>query len=287
MNGATFHSSAGVPGADPIRTDDQQGIRLTRVFGSIAVLVESDDDSAARVRLAAGLADRFGASLRLLIPASGDATDLQGFVLGQVPAELLNQGFDRPALRLQWFPVTWGDEDSVDAACVGADLIIGQGTGAASTALAAISERLLTRRSSAMLLMPASCRSESIGRRVLVCWDDSPAAHRAVDAAMPLLSEADRICLCAVMRHARDPLRAVVEAQADRLRRRSLPVEVSVLEGSGAPGDAQALLQQASEFEADLIVAGAYEHPRWQQRLIGGNTRRLMAQSPVPLLMHH
>ncbi len=47
------------------------------------------------------------------------------------------------------------------------------------------------------------------------------------------------------------------------------------------------LLQRASDTSAGLVVMGAYGHSRFQQTVFGGTTRRMLAESRVPLLLAH
>jgi nucleotide-binding universal stress UspA family protein len=47
------------------------------------------------------------------------------------------------------------------------------------------------------------------------------------------------------------------------------------------------LLSRASDFEADLLVMGAYGHARVRELLLGGATRTVLASTPVPVLMSH
>ena len=48
-----------------------------------------------------------------------------------------------------------------------------------------------------------------------------------------------------------------------------------------------AIIGQAVEMNADLIVMGAYGHARLREIILGGVTRDLLKQSSLPLLMAH
>ncbi|MBX4911919.1 universal stress protein, partial [Rhizobium bangladeshense] len=41
------------------------------------------------------------------------------------------------------------------------------------------------------------------------------------------------------------------------------------------------------DVSADLIVMGAYNHPRWQQTIFGGVTRGMIEESRMPIFMAH
>ena len=46
------------------------------------------------------------------------------------------------------------------------------------------------------------------------------------------------------------------------------------------------LLAAAKEFNADLLVMGAYAHSRLRQQILGGVTRHVLAQATLPVMMH-
>ncbi len=50
---------------------------------------------------------------------------------------------------------------------------------------------------------------------------------------------------------------------------------------------AEALLDVATGYEADLIGIGGYRHARLQQALLPGVTRTLLREAKVPLLLSH
>ena len=47
------------------------------------------------------------------------------------------------------------------------------------------------------------------------------------------------------------------------------------------------LLSRAADFNADLIVMGAYGHSRLRELVLGGVTRTLLKTMTVPVLMSH
>ena len=50
---------------------------------------------------------------------------------------------------------------------------------------------------------------------------------------------------------------------------------------------AEAMLSRAADSGADLLVMGAYGHPRWAQRVLGGATRGILDAMTLPVLMSH
>lgn len=124
--------------------------------------------------------------------------------------------------------------------------------------------------------------------RVLVGWDGSREAARAMHDALPLLKKATRVEV-AVFETPEDA--DIAHGQlpgADIglwLARHGVNVEVKYLPTRVAAGEA--LLSHAADIGADLIVAGGYGHSRWHETLLGGVTRTLLGSSPVPVLLSH
>ena len=139
-----------------------------------------------------------------------------------------------------------------------------------------------------VLVVPYAGRFEECGRRVLVAWNASRAATRAINDAMPLLAGAETVTVLSVD-PGEDPPGARRGAgdghrRASRASRRQGCVETTV---SGGIGVGNALLSRASDIGADLLVMGAYGHTRVRELLLGGATRTILESMTVPVLMAH
>jgi nucleotide-binding universal stress UspA family protein len=138
------------------------------------------------------------------------------------------------------------------------------------------------------LILPYAGHHASVGSRVLVAWNDSREATRAVTDALPLLRCAERVEVIAWQ----EPKQAESPSMVDRLdalHRWLLWQGVSAekhLESTEI-GIADALLSRAADLGTDLIVMGAYGHARWNERILGGATRGLLQSMTVPVLMSH
>ena len=152
----------------------------------------------------------------------------------------------------------------------------------------ALVEQLLFHSARPTLVLPCSGRIAPIGTQVLVAWDDSREAARAVADALPLLRRAERVRLLRWIEGGEGDTTALRErlgAQVRWLARQGVRAEAQ-LEPRGGPV-AESMLASAAGFGADLIVMGAYGHSRWAERLLGGATRGLMHSMTVPVLMSH
>lgn len=146
-----------------------------------------------------------------------------------------------------------------------------------------------------VLIVPPGDDAGAPARRVLICWNASREAGRAVSAALPLLRRAGAVHV-AVFDAARDaaahgPRPGV--AIADHLARHGVRSTVSVraCPRRGAfrhPDDiGAALLAQAAELSSDLLVMGAYGHSRLRETILGGVTRTVLRDMTMPALMAH
>jgi nucleotide-binding universal stress UspA family protein len=140
-----------------------------------------------------------------------------------------------------------------------------------------------------VLIVPYAGQFESVGKRVIVAWDASMEAARAVSGALPLLQQADIVRV--VVFNSKSGLEAHGEQPgtdlALYLTRHGVRVELSQQPAptGGTVGDA--LLAHAAHFNADLLVMGAYGHSRFREVLLGGVTHTVLDSMTIPVLMSH
>ena len=138
------------------------------------------------------------------------------------------------------------------------------------------------------LVVPCAGHFDDIGSRVMVAWDDSREAARAVSDALPLLQRAAQVEVVTWSESANAEA-ATLRSQLDALHRWLMWHGVSAqLQVQTCRADvAEAMLSHAADTNADLIVMGAYGHARWAERVLGGATRGLLDSMTVPVLMSH
>jgi nucleotide-binding universal stress UspA family protein len=121
--------------------------------------------------------------------------------------------------------------------------------------------------------------------RVMVCWDGSRSAARAVADAMPLLQRAKTVEVAMASEHGKsDEIPGADFAQ--HLARHELTVEVKQIVASHVK-TADVLLSHAADSAADLLVLGGYGHSRLREFVLGGVTRTILETMTVPTLMSH
>jgi nucleotide-binding universal stress UspA family protein len=139
-----------------------------------------------------------------------------------------------------------------------------------------------------ILVVPYVGSWPKIGRRVLIGWDDSREATRAINDAMPLLIGAEAVTILAVD-PASGPAGHGEVPGADialHLARHGVKATIERAVSAGI-GIGDALLSRASDLEADLLVMGAYGHSRVRELLLGGATRTVLQSMTLPVLMAH
>jgi nucleotide-binding universal stress UspA family protein len=164
--------------------------------------------------------------------------------------------------------------------------IVGQAEPEKSAVEEVIAEAALFESGRPVIVVPYIQKDALKLDRVMLCWDGSRAAARAIADAMPLLKKAGQVEIVIVSneRGKRDEVEGVDMAQ--HLARHGLKVEVkrTVL---GDIDVADVILSHAADVGADFIVMGGYGHSRLREFVLGGVTRSIFRSMTAPVLMSH
>lgn len=140
-----------------------------------------------------------------------------------------------------------------------------------------------------VLFIPSSASFQTLGRHIVVAWNSSRAAARAVNDALPLIEGAERTTMLTV-----SPADCIdregallAEQMVEHLRKHGMSVDAVEIEEVGPGSIADTLQARAHALDADLIVAGAFGHPKLWEKLVGGVTRDLLARMRLPIFMSH
>lgn len=138
------------------------------------------------------------------------------------------------------------------------------------------------------LVLPPQWDREVVLDHVVVCWNGSIEAARAIHGALPLLRAAGEVVLIDGERHTLDDTESNVPRldPVSYLWRHNVAARVRHIQ---APPHlaGQALLKEARSMHASLLVMGAYSHSRLRERVLGGATRHVLAHAHLPVLMQH
>jgi nucleotide-binding universal stress UspA family protein len=145
-------------------------------------------------------------------------------------------------------------------------------------------ESLLTACGRPILLVPSAWRASAI-KTVVVWWKEHAAAARAVTAAMPLLSRADRVSLVEI----KEGLAQSGDAAAGMARQlgwHGIKSDAKIIpSGEGSVTDR--LWHATSDMHADLVVMGAFSHSRTRELIFGGCTQAVLEAGDLPVLLLH
>jgi nucleotide-binding universal stress UspA family protein len=143
-------------------------------------------------------------------------------------------------------------------------------------------EQALLHSGRPIILAPAEAPPE-IGSSIVLGWNGSPQAVRAMIAALPFLATAgDALVVTSGDRHLESAAFALEYLGWHGIG--SKHRHVSTQPGVG-PGEH--LLSTARDAGADLLVMGAYGHSPWREYLFGGATRDITRVSLLSLLLSH
>jgi nucleotide-binding universal stress UspA family protein len=139
-----------------------------------------------------------------------------------------------------------------------------------------------------VLVVPADAPPPAtLGQRILVAWNGSHSATRALSSALSLLERAEQVEVVVFNpeqggdAHGEDP-------GADiglYLARHRIAVQVSVAQAESETGSA--LMAYAERNNADLVVMGAYGHSRMREILLASVTGKALRTASLPLWMAH
>ncbi len=122
--------------------------------------------------------------------------------------------------------------------------------------------------------------------RVLVCWDGSRPATRAIADALPFLRRAKAIDIVAVSGERGKGGELAGTNMARHLARHGLEVALKRV-AAGNVDVPSAIASHAAETGADFMVMGGYGHSRLREFILGGVTRTILTSSTIPVLMSH
>ena len=149
-------------------------------------------------------------------------------------------------------------------------------------------EELVFSSGRAVLIVPPSFESESIGDRVMVAWNGSREAAKAISNAMAILSRAQKVAMVTVVDGDLDDSQAGIIAvdMSEYLAKHGVRADAQTV-NAGSVSVGQFLHDLALGQDADLLVMGAYGHTRIREFILGGVTHWSLRHTAIPILMTH
>jgi len=149
-----------------------------------------------------------------------------------------------------------------------------------------IGETTLFESGRPVIMVPYIQKAPFKNDNVMICWDGSRPAARAVADALPIMGKSGRveIVIVANERGKQDEIEGADIGQ--HLARHGLKVDVHRISGGNIDiGDA--LLSHAADSGADFMVMGGFGHSRLREFVLGGVTRSIFESMTVPVLLSH
>ncbi len=273
-------------------------------FKDLLVIVDNDPACASRLDITRRLAESHEAHVTGLhvmphpFPLYADVTAPQAVeeeqrrelqAAAQRAEALFRERMRGTTARTEWRVAEGHVLDVVTLHARYADLVIaGQGIdiGQASAALDVLPAHLALAIGRPVLLVPRYGTFSTAGDSVLVAWNGSREATRAVHDALPLLARAKMVTVLSIDPEDTGEPRLPGGDIALHLSRHGVPVQTAAVKGHDmAVGEL--LLSYAADQGIDLIVMGAYGHTRLREMILGGATRDLLRSMTVPVLLSH
>lgn len=276
-------------------------------YRDILVVMDHAESGARRARLAADLAARWSAHLSGVFPTSdfmqqfGAAEALMGLSSDdidrilrehakevEVASEIARTNFETAAreagVASDWMTVNGDHVDGLVACARRADLTI-----IPNRMLVHMGQRHVEAADVGMacggpvLITPHDDYAPPIGKRVLIAWNGSREASRALRDGWPFIEAAEEVHVLVVSPNGEGGPDGMLQRLLERHRiKANLIVDPSDDESA-----ADVIERQMAEFDVDLLIMGLYGRPRLRELVLGGVSRQLLKEMPASILMSH
>ncbi|NBW05105.1 MAG: universal stress protein [Alphaproteobacteria bacterium] len=119
-----------------------------------------------------------------------------------------------------------------------------------------------------------------LGQNIVIAWDGSLEASRAVISTLPLLAAAKQVTIVTAKGK---PVSVTAEELRDYLAAHDVSASLEIIEAR--PNVARALLDTAQKMGADMMILGAYSRNQELERLLGGTTQYIVDHATIPVIM--
>jgi nucleotide-binding universal stress UspA family protein len=266
-------------------------------FATLMVHVDFEPRTDARVRLAAGLAGRFsstliGISASVLPPYPAENVYfINKEIFEQEHRDILaalkqaeasfRAAADGGDLKVEWRSAVDLPDSYVLSEARSADLlVVGQTRESVDICRSLDAGTAILKTGRPILVVPPGV-DHLQAERILIGWNDSREARRAVHDALPLLRGAKSVAILEICDDGAEAAgRRRVDDVAQYLARHEISIG-AVTAAAATDRIAGQLVKSAAAENADLIVTGGYGHTRLGEWIFGGVTRDLLKTSPV------
>lgn len=218
----------------------------------------------------------------LVAAEKAKSRDRAAGLLQQLRVELERRKINFETTEVEGYPATV-DSTVVEYAHYHDFVLVG--VGADDPASSATAEAVIFGSGKPILIVPLAAPATSM-RHVMVAWDGSRVAARAVADAREFLRRAETVTITSVMDEKVLPEKDPGTRLALYLERNEIRAKVSQIQSHGRP-IAQVLQGHAEELGAGLLVMGGFGHSRARDFVMGGATAGVIKKISVPILLSH
>ncbi len=147
-----------------------------------------------------------------------------------------------------------------------------------------LADELVVSCPAAVLAVPYAGTYHNFGERILVGWNGTREAANAINAAMSFLQKADTVTLLSI--NPESDQSEENEAIVAHLKRHGVNAAVKTTHFKDV-GVGNALLDSLVDYNADMLVMGAYGHSRIREMILGGATQEILEHMTAPILFKH
>jgi nucleotide-binding universal stress UspA family protein len=122
--------------------------------------------------------------------------------------------------------------------------------------------------------------AEELGQNIVIAWDGSLEASRAVISTLPLLAAAKQVTIVTATGK---PVSVTADELRDYLAAHDVSASVQIIEAKF--NVARTLLDTANKVGADMMILGAYSRNQELERLLGGTTQYIVDHATIPVIM--
>ena len=271
-------------------------------YKDILVHLGQDKRSSARLDAAVELAERHDGRMTGVYVLSRPT--VPGYISVEFPPEVLkqvdadyracaekaerrfNERMAKTTVPFEWRLMTGASADALNLSAHYADIVIVGQTdpddGCSDTGLA---DSVVLGGSGPVLVWPCAGSFAVNAATVMLAWNGTREAKRALSDAMPLLEQAREVVIMGVDT---DDGRHTPGAEVGaHLARHGVHVEARHTATAPGVSTGDTLLCEIGDRGIGLLVMGGYGHPRVRKRLLGGATRDILRHMTVPVLMSH
>jgi len=209
-------------------------------------------------------------------------------------AELIKTNFENKASELD-VPYNWKCTDGIDKQFIidharYADLVVlpqGYSSFAEKTPKR-IDDYLTIYMGRPSVVIPDLNKVFYLPKKIIIAWDESQEAARSVHDALPFLEYAEDVQIVSVSDTPIEEKTSIIYTDdlRNHLERHGINADVTIA-NELEEGIGHTILKNAIEYDADLIVMGAYGETRLKEIVLGGVTRYLLNDTTIPLFLSH